>query len=108
MNTEDYLKMVGNRVKQYRINMGYTQKEFADRSGISVSSICRLEQGSSIQLDTLIRILRAFQLDGNIELLIPDQTKRPSYHLQAHDKARQRVRKPTKQAEPFQWGDDPN
>lgn len=106
MNTNDWLITIGNRVKQYRINIGYTQQEFADRSGISVSSICRLERGASVQLDTLIRILTALQLDDNIELLIPDQTKRPSNYLQTHDKVRQRFRKSTKQAGKFQWGDD--
>lgn len=105
MNTNEWLKTIGNRVRHYRINIGYTQQEFADHAGISVSSICRLEKGASIQLDTLIRILSALQLDGNIELLIPDQTKRPSYYLQPPEKVRQRVRKSTKQAEKFQWGD---
>lgn len=106
MNYQDYLKSIGERVKQYRINAGMTQLDLENKSGVSVRSISRLEQGASVQLDSLIKILYALNLDGNIDLLIPDQTKRPSYYLKDNVKTKQRVRKKTKSNETFKWGDE--
>lgn len=102
---KERLKMIGTRVQQYRINSGISQKELADDSGVSVRSISRLEQGASVQLESLIKVLYALKLDDNFELLIPDQTKRPSYYLQK-DKPRMRVGKKNEPAGGFKWGDE--
>ena len=102
----EYQEMIGKRIKEYRVNAGFSQKDLEQRSGVSVRSISRLEQGGMIQLDNLIRILMALDLDRNIELLIPDQTRRPSYYLQENEKPRQRVRKKKPAKEPFKWGDE--
>lgn len=80
-----------------------TQEELGENSGVSVRSISRLEQGSSVQMDNLIRILIALGLDSNIELLIPDQTSRPSYYLRENGNYRVRARKDDKKQE-FKWG----
>lgn len=94
LSCDEYQKLIGNRIKQYRVNAGISQKDLERESGISVRSISRLEQGSSIQLESLIKILSALDLDNNIDLLIPDQTKRPSFYL--NEKTRQRVYKKSK------------
>ena len=101
-----YQKLIGYRIKQYRVNAGLSQKDLEDESGVSVRSISRLEQGSSIQLENLIKILFALNLDKNIELLIPDQTKRPSFYLNDNNKVKQRVRKKTENNGKFKWGDE--
>ena len=104
LNYKEYQKLIGNRIKQYRVNAGISQKDLERESGISVRSISRLEQGSSIQLESLIKILSALDLDNNIDLLIPDQTKRPSFYL--NEKTRQRVYKKIKSNKKFKWGDE--
>lgn len=43
-------------------------------------------------------------MDENLLLLIPDQTKRPSYYLE--EKQKQRVRKKDKPRQTFKWGDE--
>lgn len=106
LNCQEYQKLIGDRIKQYRINVGISQKDLENKSGVSVRSISRLEQGSSIQLESLIKILTALNLDKNIDLLIPDQTKRPSFYLQDNVKPKQRVRKKEKQTGSFKWGDE--
>ena len=78
---QEYLKMIGNRIKQYRVNLGMTQRDLEYKSGVSVRSISRLEQGASVQLDSFIKILEALNLIMNLENLIPDQSRRPSYYL---------------------------
>lgn len=106
LNVGEYQKLIGARIKQYRVNAGISQKELENESGVSVRSISRLEQGASIQLESLIKILSALNLEGNIDLLIPDQTKRPSFYLNDSDKPKQRVRKKDGNAGAFKWGDE--
>lgn len=104
-NTKTYLKELGERLKQYRIAKGFSQQELEERSGVSVKSISRLEQGcSSIQLENFIKLLVALDLENNIDLLIPDQTKRPSYYIAP--KIPQRVHKRKDSKSDFKWGDE--
>lgn len=106
LNCREYQKLIGDRIKQYRVNAGISQKDLENASGVSVRSISRLEQGASIQLDSLIKILSALNIDKNIELLIPDQTKRPSFYLNDSNKPKRRVRKKEESARTFKWGDE--
>ena len=82
-----------------------SQQDLEDLSGVSKRSISRLEQGESIQIDNLFKILLALGLGDNIEMLVPDQTKRPSYHLMKGGGEPKRVRKKTEK-KAFKWGDD--
>ncbi len=75
--------------------MGITQQDIEEKSGVSKRSVSRLEQGESVQIETLFKILIAMGLESNIELLVPDQTKRPSYYLEHTEKRPQRVRNRT-------------
>lgn len=105
MNCEGYQKLLGTRIQQYRVNRNFSQQDLADYSGVSVRSISRLEQGASVQMDNLIKILIALRLDENLQLLIPDQTKRPSYYLKENTQ-KKRVRKTQVSKNTFKWGDE--
>ena len=105
-NYQQYQKDLGERIKQYRISMGLKQTDLQDISGVSVRSISRLEQGNPIELESFIKVLMALNLDDNLNLLIPDQTKRPSYYLKEEKKNKQRVRKKKETTTPFKWGDE--
>lgn len=106
LNYKEYQKLIGDRIKQYRVNAGISQKDLENQSGVSVRSISRLEQGASVQLESLIKILTALNLDANLDLLIPDQTKRPSFYLKDSRKPKQRVRKKERSNDNFKWGDE--
>ena len=43
LSCDEYQKLIGNRIKQYRVNAGISQKDLERESGISVRSISRLE-----------------------------------------------------------------
>lgn len=102
---KEYLQMIGKRIKLFRVYSGISQKELEEKTGISRRTFSRLETGTSIQLDSLIKILTALGLDNNLELLIPDQSKRPSMYLQKN-KVKQRASSKTRKIEPFKWGDE--
>lgn len=98
------LREMAERIKQYRIKIELTQEELSIKCGVSLRSISRFEKGEDIQFSNLIKILQGLGLKDNIDLLVPDVTKYPSYY--ALPKKRQRVRKKTKEAPPFKWGDE--
>ena len=106
LNCQSYLDDIGKRIKQYRVSLNMTQQDLADKSGVSKRSISRIEQGESSQMETFIKILMALDLIDNFDLLIPDQTVRPSFYLENNKKTRQRVRKPSNSANEFKWGDE--
>lgn len=103
------LQEVSRRLRAYRINYPMTQKQLADRSGVSLRCVQRLENGEDIQVTNLFKILSALDLADQIPALIPDVTVRPSSFL-ADAKPRRRVRAKSSDAthstKTFHWGDE--
>ena len=104
-NCEQYIKELGQKIKSYRILNDMSQQDLEDKSGVSKRSISRLEQGESVQVDNLFKIIIALGLGDNIDLLVPEQTKRPSYYLKKSEDRPKRVRKKSVKKE-FKWGDE--
>lgn len=102
---KEYISELGQKIKMYRIMNEMSQQDLEDKSGVSKRSISRLEQGESVQLDNLFKIIIALGLADNIEMLVPDQTKRPSYYLEKAENKPKRVRKKTEKNN-FKWGDE--
>lgn len=102
---KEYISELGQKIKMYRIMNEMSQQDLEDKSGVSKRSISRLEQGESVQLDNLFKIIIALGLADNIEMLVPDQTKRPSYYLEKAENKPKRVRKKTEKTN-FKWGDE--
>ena len=102
---QEYIRELGQKIKTYRIMKEMSQQDLEDKTGVSRRSISRLEQGESVQVDNLFKILLALELGENIELLVPDQTKRPSFYLEKGDDKPKRVRKRTEKGK-FKWGDE--
>lgn len=105
-NYQDYIKELGQKVKTYRVTKGMSQQDLEDQTGVSKRSISRLEQGNSVQVDNLFKILIELGIGENIDLLVPDQTKRPSYYLNNKEDRPQRVRKKKEKKKDFKWGDE--
>ena len=104
-NSQEYIKELGRKIKDYRILSGISQQDLEDKSGVSKRSISRLEQGESVQVENLFKIIVALGIGDNIDMLVPDQTRRPSYYLQPEENKPKRVRKTTG-AVGFKWGDE--
>ena len=75
----DIIRQMGKRYSDYRKRMGTTQKEVADRSGLSVFTISSFENGSStgITLASFIKLLRAIDNLDEIEKLLPELPDSP-------------------------------
>ncbi len=92
------------RMKLYRIYSPMTQKELAEKSGVSERSISRFENGEDISLSNFAKLLRSLGLENNLLLLVPDQKDRPSFYLE-QPKVRARSRKKSAK-QTFKWGDE--
>ena len=102
---QEYIKELGKKIELYRIMKEMSQQDLEDKTGVSKRSISRLEQGESVQLENLLKILLALDLGENIDLLVPDQTKRPSFYLEKSENKNKRVRKKIEKND-FKWGDE--
>ena len=67
---------IGIRLKNLRLSKNYTQKEIAERSGLSLKAIQNAENGDS-KLLTYIKILRALNSLASLNNFLPEITISP-------------------------------
>ena len=104
------LAELGRRMTEARLAKGWTQAQLAQETGVSKSTIERLEAGGSSQLTNLLRSLRALdRLDG-LERLLPEPPPSPIDLLQRRGKLRQRAsgaQDTAPAAAPWRWDETP-
>lgn len=64
VTSEEALTAVAQTVRDVRLLRNWTQRELADRSGVSYSTLRRLEDGESIRLADTFRVLEVLGLLG--------------------------------------------
>ena len=87
------LKRIGERIRQQRILMGMQQKELAEKSCVSLSTLIKLEQGKPISNLLFVSVLRTLCLLDNLEFLVPEETISPIRMKKLQSKKVRRVRK---------------
>lgn len=90
-NTEVIMEM-GSRIRFNRISKKLTQKQLAEKAGVSIFSVAKLERGESVSISIWIAILRAIRLLDNLELLFPEEFLSPLAVLKQTKKVEKRVR----------------
>ncbi len=107
--TDDALiQEIGSRVQRMRLDRDWTQQQLADEAGVSRPTLARLEGGASVQLTSLLRVLRVLDLLGNVDALVPEPGPSPMALLERQGKVRQRASGKTGQTsgeEPWTWGE---
>ena len=86
---DERLTRLGRRIAEQRLRVDQTQSQLAHEAGVSRATIQRLEGGASIQLDHLVRVLRALGLADRLDELVPELPRSP---LEAIRNARGRQR----------------
>ncbi len=102
------LKELGERLAQHRLNRNLTRESLAEQSGISRSTLARLEHGRSTSVQNLIRVLRALNLVTNLDRLVPELPPSPMQQLETKKHRRQRASATRRNPEPpapWKWGD---
>lgn len=76
---EDIIKEICKRVKSIRLSCCFSQQEFADKAGVSVTTIKRIESCkiNDIALSTLLKILRISGTLEGVADLVPELPESP-------------------------------
>ena len=71
-STPDVLGEIGRRVRRVRLRQDRTMEAVAREAGVGARTLLRLEAGEGSTLTTLISVLRALDVLGDLDGLLPD------------------------------------
>ena len=116
------LSELGLRLERQRLERNLSQERLAELAGIGRATLQRLERGESVQLGSLIKVLRTLGLLPGLDAAIPEKVILPIARLEREQrgKTRQRVRArvrgddgggsdeslPPGAGKPWTWGDE--
>ena len=94
MYTVEIVAMLGRRFKDYRIGSDLTQQEVSDKSGVSVITIRKFENGhlGNITLGSFIELLRAIEFMQGLDDVLPEIPVSPYELEKIQQGKRKRVR----------------
>ena len=102
-------RLLGDRLTELRLHLNLAQTEAASRAGVSRDAVQRAETGRGT-VDTLLRLLTAYGIADQLELLLPEPQISPTQLLAAQRAPqRQRARRraaPAKGETESVWGDE--
>jgi transcriptional regulator with XRE-family HTH domain len=87
------IEELGRRIKEYRLRKRYTQQELADRAGISLFSISKIEKGQAVSVSILIPVLRVLRLLDNLEMFLPEPGISPIAVMKLKGKMPRRIKR---------------
>ena len=100
---------IGKFICELRKEKNLTQKELAERSGVSASTMERIEKGENVKIENILNVLRALSLLANFDVLVPEQEIVPTIVIERRVK-RQRVRHKKANEDKIEiewkWGDE--
>lgn len=99
---------IGQRLARLRLARNVTQADLAERAGIAVRTLRRLEAGEPSTLDTFLRVAAVLDLEEAILSALPAGDIRPIERVSQKGRERQRARVPSEQprTSTWTWGED--
>ena len=111
------LAELGRRLERHRLERNLTQAEMALQAGIGQATVQRAERGDSVQMTSMIKMLRTLGLLGALDLALPESIDLPIAQLEREQRKirrRGRGRRGSASAdsteaaqEPWRWGREP-
>jgi transcriptional regulator with XRE-family HTH domain len=86
------LKELGARMRHQRVAQGLKQQELAAKAAVSEDALSALENGRSVTVESLVRVLRALGYGEALINLLPAPVPSPIALQKLAGKERQRVR----------------
>jgi len=74
---EELQIVMGERLRSLRLSRNLTQRELADKAGLSLRALHNLEAGAGSTIESLVRVLKALNTANAIELLAPQSQVSP-------------------------------
>jgi len=82
--------IIGERIKQYRLNQNVSQESLANLAGLSRNAIVKAEKGGS-GLDTYIAIMNALGRIDVFDAAFPEESVSPIQMVERNKRKRQRA-----------------
>ncbi|HTZ64071.1 MAG TPA: helix-turn-helix transcriptional regulator [Solirubrobacteraceae bacterium] len=113
------LAELGRRLARHRLEGNWTQADLAREAGVGQATVQRAERGRSVQMTSMVRLLRTLGLLEGLDLAIPESVRLPIAQLERERRTRARARArgqvnetpPTSGVRPTErswtWGDEP-
>ena len=99
MSDSAIIAELGNRLKNYRLRKNCTQEELAQKSGVSLGSVHKIECGKAVSFATIVSVMRTLRLLDNFEILLPAPSTSPIELLKLRGKTRRRASKKSNRIE---------
>ena len=95
ITNQDIISLLCQRLKEYRLAARISQKEMAEKSGVSLTTISHLEQGvnQNITLNNFISLLRVVGMEQRLHELLPELPMPPIALKQRNKYIPKRVRR---------------
>lgn len=89
----ELVQMLGCRFKDYRMRSNLTQKEVAEKAGVTVNTIHKFENGivPNLSISTFLRLLKAIGCIEGLDELLPELPE-SLYLIKNNGKKAQRIR----------------
>lgn len=99
------LTELGQRIRRERLNLDITRKDLAQRAGISVKTIQKIEGGENSSMQSWLALFRALGILERFDALLPDVGPSPVQLARSRGKERQRAsgRHASDTDEPGDW-----
>lgn len=108
------LAELGRRLAQHRRERNLTQAEAAAEAGLGQATLQRIERGESVQMTSMVKLLRALSLLGGLDIAVPEAVELPIERLERtrgaggprvrHGRGEPPARESGEQ--PWRWGDE--
>jgi transcriptional regulator with XRE-family HTH domain len=107
------LTELGRRLANVRKQLGWSQEALAERAGVGVATLRRIEDGRDGKLGSWLRILVALERVEAVEQMLPEEFRSPMAEVKAA--RRRRRKKKSKNTDTpnddgtgpgFVWGDE--
>jgi transcriptional regulator with XRE-family HTH domain len=93
MSDDRLAQLLGEFIKHHRVDKNISQDELATKAGLSRPTISLMERGKSMNLNSIIRVLRVLDLLYLFDAIKITQTISPIEMLKIQEKQRKRSSK---------------
>src|SRR5580704_8119678 len=111
MTDDAVLAELGRRLAQNRLERNWTQAQLAAEAGLGQATVQRAERGESVQMTSMVKLLRTLDLLGGLDLAIPESIDLPIAQLEREQRktrrrarGRRSARAAPSSGRPWRWG----
>lgn len=99
---QDLIRLLAQRIKEYRLAARMSQKEMAEKSGVGLATISHFEQGvmQNMTLNNFISLMRVVGMEERILELLPELPMPPMALRQINKYIPKRVRRDNDDTKP--------